>query len=128
VGYRNRDEDHPALRGLGLLSLAIGNQLDAPEVGAIGEKIQSDPFQWEGRWVFYRAYYDAVGLNRALPKVWEKYGPRMEKIFIDHQNADGSWEGPPQNNEYTEGGPVYVTSMAVLALTVNRHVLPAYQR
>ncbi len=128
VGYNNPNEDHPPLRGLGLLCLAIGHQLDAAEVGCIAERIRADPIQWGGSWLFYRAYYDAVGLSRAAPEQWTAYAPILEKLLIEHQQPDGSWHAPPGDDEGDQGGPQYMTSMALLALCVERHVLPAYQR
>lgn len=127
VGYESRGQDHPALRGLALLSLMVGGQHDAPEVQRVIGRIQGDPITWQGNWFFYRAYYDAVGMARAAPEQWESYGERLEKMLAEHQNQDGSWNSPPGGNE-NDQGKVYTTSMAVLALAVNRHVLPAYQR
>ncbi len=127
VGYESRGQDHPALRGLALLSLMVGGQHDAPEILRVVGRIQGDPISWQGQWFFYRAYYDAVGMARAAPEAWEAYGQRLEKLLTDHQNQTGSWSSPPGGNE-NDHGPVYMTSLAVLALTVNRHVLPAYQR
>lgn len=127
VGYESRGQDHPALRGLALLSLMVGGQHEAPEVQRVIGRIQGDPITWQGNWFFYRAYYDAVGMARAAPEQWESYGERLEKMLVEHQNQDGSWSAPSGGNE-NDHGKVYTTSMAVLALTVNRHVLPAYQR
>jgi hypothetical protein len=127
VGYENRGQDHPALRGLSLLSLMVGGLHNAPEIPRVVGRIQADPISWQGEWFFYRAYYDAVGMARAAPEQWESYGQRLEKILVDHQAQYGGWDGPPGGNEHDKG-KVYMTSLAVLALTVNRHVLPAYQR
>lgn len=127
VGYQAAGQDHPSLRGLGMLCFAIGGEQEAKEVPCIAARIAADPIAWQGAWFFYRAYYDAVGLSRAAPEVWDAYGPKLEKLLVDHQNADGSWPNPPGDDEGQQG-PVYMTSMALLALTVNRHVLPAYQR
>lgn len=127
VGYENRGSDHSALRGLALLSFMIGRQGEAPQVARIVARIQSDPLSWQGNWFFYRVYYDAVGMSRAAPVPWETYGKQVEKILVDHQSQDGSWSQPPGGNE-DDKGKIYMTSMALLALTVNRHVLPAYQR
>ena len=128
VGYRRQGEDHPALRGLGILSLAIGNKLATQEAQAIAQKIQSDPIVWGGKWFYYRTYYDAVGLSRGFPKAWESYRPLLEDILIKNQAPDGSWLEAPGGNEAVDAGLVYTTAMAVLALSVERHVLPAYQR
>jgi hypothetical protein len=127
VGYDRPGEDHAPLRGLSMLCFAIGHQEDAKEVACIAARIQADPIAWQGAWLFYRAYYDAVGMNRAAPEQWEAYAPKLEQVLIEHQAADGSWPAPPGDDE-GKHGPVFTTSMAVLALAVQRHVLPAYQR
>jgi hypothetical protein len=118
VGYEHRGQDHVALRGLALLCLAIDKE---------GGRMMAEPIEWRGAWFFYRAYYDAVGLSRAKPEAWRTYGPHLDKILLDHQASDGSWMTPPADNERGHGSE-YCTSMALLALAVDRHVLPAYQR
>ena len=127
VGYQRLGEDKPALRGLALLCLAIGHQEKDSHLAAIVARIESDPIAWNGDRFFYRTYYDAVGLSRAAPEAWERYAPGLESVLIEHQRNDGSW-GSPGGGEDENAGPVYRASMAVLALTVDRHVLPAYQR
>jgi hypothetical protein len=127
VGYDVPNADKPALRGVALLCLAAANRFDAPEVARISGKIRSDPIVWQGPWFFYRAYYDAVGLNLCAPDVWESYAPAWEAILLTHQNPEGTWQYPPGDNEATYG-PIYTTCMAVLALAVQKHLLPAYQR
>lgn len=127
VGYDRPGEDHAALRGMALVSLAIGDQLDAPESGRIVDRILKDPISWRGPWFFYRVYYDSVGLSRAAPAAWSSYGTILETVLIDHQEADGSWPVPPGDNENGHG-VVYRTALSVLALAVNKHVLPVYQR
>jgi len=127
VGYDGRGQDKPALRGLGMLCFAIAGEAESETVTRIAERIQRDPIDWRGPWFFYRVYYDAVGMSRARPDLWEQYSERLEGILIKNQKDDGSWSSPPGDNERGHGA-VYVTSMAVLALAVDRHVLPAYQR
>ncbi len=127
VGYDHPGADHPAMRGLSMLSFAIGGQASAPEVALIANRIRSDPIRWEGGWFFYRAYYDAVGMSRAAPEQWDAYAPLIEGVLVEHQGQDGSWPIPPGGNE-GEYGVIYCTSLAVLSLAVGRHLLPAYQR
>jgi len=127
VGYDHAGDDHAPLRGLSMLCFAIGQHGSDPQVGLIAERVRADPLAWQGSWMFYRAYYDAVGMSRAAPEIWESYGPLLEKVLTDHQNADGSWPNPPGDDEGSQG-PVYMTAMAVLALSVHRHLLPVYQR
>lgn len=127
VGYQSRGQKKPALRGLGMLCFAIGREEDDKVVDRIAERIRNDPIQWKGTSFFYRIYYDAVGMSRARPDLWDEYSPILVKVLVDHQKEDGSWGAPPHDNE-AKHGAVYLTSMCVLALSVDRHVLPAYQR
>ncbi len=127
VGYQGTNEHGPALRGLGMLCFAIGGHDADPLVTRIGERILREPAKWNGEWLFYRIYYDAVGLSRARPELWEKYSPGLVELLVKNQQDDGAWPSPPGNSEGNHGR-VYLVSMAVLALSVDRHVLPAYQR
>ncbi len=126
VGYANPGEDHAALRGLALFCFALVGEEESPEAVAVASRIVNDPIRWEGEYFFYRAYYDAVGLARARPDLWLSYAPILEGLLLQHQKPDGSWDAP--GAEASRAGPAYTTSMAVLALAVERHVLPAYQR
>jgi hypothetical protein len=127
VGYQNPHDDHPALRGLALLAFVIGHQEKSPLVKKIADRIWADPIAWHGDRFYYRAYYDAVGLSRALPEEWEKYLPNYEAVLLPHQKEDGSFD-TSVDGEAQDAGAIYTTSMAVMALAVERHVLPAYQR
>jgi len=127
VGYTDPNDDHPALRGLALLALVIGHQEKIPAVRKIMDRIWADPITWSTDHFYYRAYYDAVGISRALPDEWEKYLPKYEAVLLPHQLEDGSFDASA-DDEARGAGPTYTTSMAVMALAVQRHVLPAYQR
>ena len=127
VAYDKPGGDSVALRGLGMLCFAIGKKENDKVVDLIAEKIERNPLTWDGAWFFYRSYYDAVGMSRSKPERWDRYGPRLEGVLVEHQEPAGSWSSPPNGNE-NEYGKIYMTSMAIMALTVNRHVLPAYQR
>jgi hypothetical protein len=127
VGYQNPNEDRPALRGLALLAFVIGHEEKLPVVKKIADRIWADPIAWQGNHFYYRAYYDAVGMSRALPDEWAKYLPKYESVLLAHQKEDGSFD-TSVDGEAQDGGPIYTTSMAVMALAVQRHVLPAYQR
>lgn len=128
VGYAARNEDHQALRGLALLVLALDQgptNVAPPEIAPIAKRIAEDPVPWQGAFFYYRVYYEAVGLSRAAPVTWATYHPRLEKLLLDHQAANGSWPAPPGDDE-SGIGLVYTTSMALLALSVERHLLPAH--
>ena len=127
VGYQKPGEDKPALRGLGALCFVVGGEAEHERVDRIVLRIRKHPITWKGPWFFYRAYYDAVGMSRSRPSVWSEYRDILETVLVEHQHEDGYWPAPPGDNE-AKHGRVYTTSMALLALAVERHVLPAYQR
>jgi len=110
-----------------MLAFSIGGHDNDPLVTTIGERILREPARWQGEYLFYRLYYDAVGLSRARPELWERYAPGLVELLVKAQQEDGAWPAPPGDSEAGHGS-VYMISMAVLALAVDRHVLPAYQR
>jgi hypothetical protein len=50
----------------------------------------------------------------------------MADLLIPIQSREGWWDGV--GGEERQGGKVYATSLAVLALSVKNHFLPIYQR
>ena len=49
----------------------------------------------------------------------------VRELLLDRQNKDGSW---PLGVRDEEGGKVYVTSLAMLSMSIHYHYLPIYQR
>lgn len=127
VGYQDNRREYPALRGLALMCYAIAGEEESPVVTQIANRIVDNPIEWSGNRFFYRAYYDAVGMARTRQDLWEDYGQRLESLLVENQREDGAWATPPGGGE-GKHGTIYITSMAVLTLTVNRHLLPVYQR
>lgn len=123
VGYQRIGEDRPALRGVALLALSLpGGERDTLRDRVLA-RMQSEPPAWTGPWFYYRAWHDAAGLAQTEPEAWPAYRERLHRILVDNQSADGSWPAPPGDNEREEG-PAYATAMALLALTVDRRLLP----
>ncbi len=126
IGYSNRSEDRQMLRGLALLALAMPSGPRDPMRDRVLARMNDEPIAWTGPWFFYRAYYDAVGLARSEPAAWPAHRERLFGLLVANQSADGSWPAPPGDNE-REHGAAYCAAMALLALTIDRHLLPAHQ-
>jgi hypothetical protein len=47
-------------------------------------------------------------------------------VLLSKQQPDGSWD--PKDGSEASFGPIYATSMSVLALAVEYQYLPIYQR
>jgi hypothetical protein len=86
-----------------------------------GTFLLNHPPQWGSRFIFYGIYYCSQAMFQLGGNYWNAYKPKLHELLLARQNANGSWLG--------EGyGPIYSTSMCVLALTVEYRYLPIYQR
>jgi hypothetical protein len=110
---------------MGLLSLQLCGDHDSAIVRNAADWLMDHPPAWGNEWLFYSSYY----YSQAMFQRGGQYavrGPRaIADLLLPEQQSDGSWE--PAGTERWEG-PVYATSMAVLALSVKYHYLPIYQR
>jgi hypothetical protein len=73
---------------------------------------------WYGHYYACHAFYQIGG------EAWEKYYAMIKRQFLAMQQSDGSWS----RMEPQSAGPVYQTSIAVLALSVPADYLPIFQR
>jgi len=73
---------------------------------------------------YYGHYYAAHAMYQAGGKDWEDWYKKLVAYFGKNQSPDGSWG----RTNHHEVGPVYQTSIAVIALSVPLHYLPIFQR
>jgi hypothetical protein len=85
-----------------------------------------NPPKWPEEFFYYGVYYCSQGMFQMGDKYWEFYRPRLEARLLALQQDDGSWPMPTGGE--SRGGIAYSTAMSVLALSVNYHYLPIYQR
>jgi hypothetical protein len=86
-----------------------------------GTFLLNHPPRWGSAFFFYGIYYCSQAMFQLGGNYWNAYKPKLHELLLGKQNSNGSWLG--------EGyGPVYSTSMCVLALTVEYRYLPIYQR
>lgn len=114
----------PACTGTALLILELAGKdfhrsREATQAGSFLLKSAPSP---DDSHFHYGVYYTAQGMFQLGSNYWNAYRPTLHKLLLPRQNRNGSWIGP---DNY---GPVYATSMAVLALTVEYRLLPIYQR
>jgi len=95
-----------------------------PEAMASGEWLVKHPVgSYGGGHFHYMVYYVAQAMWQLGGTYWDFWQPNFEKLVLANQNADGSWPAVQ-----AEIGPVFSTSMTVLALAVKYGYLPIYQR
>src|SRR5829696_3517857 len=73
---------------------------------------------WYGHYYACHAMYQIGGTD------WDDYYSMIKKQFLHMQHSDGSWS----RMEPQSAGPVYQTSIAVIALSVPADYLPIFQR
>jgi len=111
----------------GLLVLQICGDYDAPEVrGSANYFLDYKIPDLNGpEYFYYGMYYYAQGMFQMRGKYADHARKVVREILLDIQGDDGSW---PMGSKDREAGKVYVTSMAMLSLSIHYHFLPIYQR
>jgi len=101
----------------------VGKNLHhSPESLQAGSFLLKNPLVWNDEHFFYSTYYVSQALFQLGNNYWNLHRANLHKILFAHQQPNGCWLAQ-------EGyGPVYGTSLAVLALTVEYRCLPIYQR
>jgi hypothetical protein len=72
----------------------------------------------------YGHYYASHAMHQVGGKEWRDWYARLNAHLLLHQRGDGSWSGLERSGP----GPVYQTSVAVIALSVPMNYLPIFQR
>ena len=99
----------------GILALRLCGAPDDPLVPRARQWLRANPLTWENEYFYHTAYHCAAAGSGF-----------DDKILTGHQNTGGSWPAPPQAPDELRAGPLYTTSMAVLALTAHWDYLPVY--
>jgi hypothetical protein len=113
----------PSTTSVGMVCLQVAGDYDAPQVKKAADvliKNKTSP------WFYYTVYYGTFAMYQCGGKYWEEWRGWLEKQLIPSQLPDGSF--PPVGSDGKHGGPIYATAMSLLALSVQYHYLPAYQR
>jgi hypothetical protein len=124
-GYSSRGSEI-STTAEGLLALQVCGDYDSEEVKAASDRLLKAGLRAGDRWFFYTCYYYAQGMYQR----GDKHAVEARKVIADAllpvQSREGWWDGI--GGEERQGGKVYATTLAVLALSVKNHFLPIYQR
>jgi prenyltransferase beta subunit len=108
----------------GICVLQLCGEYEADQIPKAVEYLK-DNFHGRGEHYWYGHYYAAHAMHQVGGKEWADWYERMKATFLPLQSADGSWSRGADR----EGvGPVYTTSIAVIALSVPANYLPIFQR
>lgn len=116
----------PTRTGTGILCLEICGEHHAPATMAAADYLLRRPLRYNDGFFFYGVYYSTVGMFQVGGRHWEQTRNHVTSILLARQRPDGSWN--PRDGSEASFGPIYATSMSVLALAVEYQYLPIYQR
>ena len=115
-----------ATAAAGLLSFQVAGAYTLPEVGGSAEWLKTCEIKPDMPWFFYGTYYYSQGMHQAGGSFADLAWKRTSELLLPLQQDDGRWDGRWDHER--SAGPVYATSMAMLALAVQHRYLPIYQR
>jgi prenyltransferase beta subunit len=125
-GYQPNSSSTPTRAGTGILCLEICGKHKAKETMAAADFLVRRPLQYHDSYFFYGVYYCSVGMFKVGDKHWESTRNHLGSLLLSTQAGDGSWI--MRRGSERGYGPVYSTSLAVLALAVDYQYLPIYQK
>lgn len=114
-GYQPGGLPNQSRTASAILVLRLCGQREDPAIERARHWLAANSLTWESPFFYYAAQHCAhadVGFD--------------ERILLEHQNPDGSWQAPPHSPDEAKAGPLYTTSMAVLASTAKSNYLPAF--
>ena len=118
----------PTLTGTGITCLEVCDQHHSEEVLSGARFLLRTPLRRTDRYFYYGAYYTSVGMFKVGGEYWKEYYPHLTDELLPLQNFDGSFRSNRLSVGEESGGPIYFTTMAILALGVEYKYLPIYQR
>jgi hypothetical protein len=127
-GYTSIGGDSCARAGMGALGLQLCGFPDESEVQGAHRYIQDHAPVWNveipgNGYPFYYWYYATRTMLFTGGDDWRIWKDWMCRFLVDHQNADGSWDGRQAEESYA---PVYTTALGAMMLEFCCGYLPAY--
>lgn len=116
----------PTRTGTGILCLEICGEHHAPATMKAADYLLGRPLRYNDGFFFYGVYYCTVGMFQVGGRHWDVTRDHITSLLLSKQQPDGSWS--PKDGSEASFGPIYATSMSVLALAVEYQYLPIYQR
>ena len=124
-GYSSRGSEL-STTAEGLLALQVCGDYDSDEVKSASDRLLKTGLRPGERWFYYTCYYYAQGMFQRGDKYALEGRKVISEVLLPVQSREGWWDGV--GGEERQGGKVYATTLAVLALSVKNHYLPIYQR
>ncbi|MBI1348183.1 prenyltransferase [bacterium] len=116
----------PIMTAAGITALQVCAATDGPEFDAAVRYLSMHLPRRDSSYYFYGTYYASIALHQQGDDLWETHTNQLFRELLQQQQPDGHWRG--MKGPEPPVGPIYATSLAVLALTVEYGYLPIYQK
>ncbi len=125
--YQPGQGPREAVTAAGVLSLQLCGAFDDQATKDGLEAISKVTFGPAIQHFYYFNYYAMQANYQAGGKYWAAWHPQARGWLLENQNEDGSFPGYA-DQQYNGDAMCYSTAMALIAMEVHLHYLPAYQR
>ncbi len=125
-GYQPGNGATPTLTGVGILALEVCGDHHSPEAMGGADYLLNRPLRPGSNYFYYGIYYTSVGMFKIGGEYADFARQHTAHLLLAAQQPDGSWLSDHSTERRV--GPVYSTSLAILALGVDYRYLPIYQR
>ncbi|MBI2193819.1 MAG: terpene cyclase/mutase family protein [Planctomycetes bacterium] len=131
VGASNVPE--PAVTGVAVFLKSLFERDSDEKIEKALEYLEDFSPGWGGRqyngFFYFGSFYMAQGTFQRGDEAWSDFAPKIQRVLLDHQEADGHWGFPPDNSPQSHpAGHAYTTALALLILSLDRQYLPMFQR
>jgi len=125
-GYQPGNGPTPTLTGTGITCLEVCGAHHTDETLTAADWLVRNPLKERSSYFYYGVYYTGVGMFKIGGEHAASNHQHLTEVLLPLQKEDGSWR--PSNGSERNAGPIYATSLSVLALGVEYRFLPIYQR
>ncbi|MGD9856064.1 MAG: prenyltransferase/squalene oxidase repeat-containing protein [Planctomycetaceae bacterium] len=125
-GYQPGNGATATLTGVGILALEVCGDHHSPEAMGGAEYLLARPLRPGSNYFYYGVYYTNVGMFQIGGAYADLTRAHTADMLLAVQQPDGSWVSDHSTERRV--GPIYSTSLAILALAVDYRYLPIYQR
>lgn len=108
----------------GLCVLQLAGKYDSKEIPQAVAYLEKHSKSKSHFW--YGHYYASHAMHQVGGAFWDSWYAKLKEIVLPEQGQDGSWSG--NNLDSHRVGPIYQTSIAVIALSVPAQYIPIFQR
>ncbi len=108
----------------GLCVLQLAGKYDSKDIPLAVDYLEKNFKNKSHFW--YGHYYASHAMHQVGGSSWNSWYAKLKELILPAQGPDGAWSGSTLDSHKV--GPIYQTSIAVIALSVPAQYIPIFQR